>query len=300
MYVGNYLNRNIMQVNITIPDVWKEKLDRLARKKAFEEDRDVTYLDIIRDAIRTHCEIVDQNLINEASSDCANFIKKYVKIMHPSLGLINFDLHPFQERLVDFVDTQRFGITRKFRQGGFTTTSLAWALWKCIYTPNYRVLYVAKTDRECVSASGIVDIMLRNLPTEISPIILKQNSHEISFGNKSVMWFHTTEPARGKVVNQLFIDDAAFIKDCEKAWIALWPTIAENGKCFVLSTPNGVGNWFQETYFDAEDSKNRFSIFEANYTEHPVYQNETWVKQIKESLGPKGFAQEVEAAFIIE
>lgn len=287
-----------MQVNITIPDAWKEKLDRLARKKAFEEDRDVTYLDVIRDAIRTHCDIVDQNLINEASADCVNFIKKYVKILHPHLGLINFKLHPYQERLIDFIETRRLGITRKFRQGGFTTTSLAWALWKCVYTPDYKILFISKTDSECITASSVVDRMLSGLPTEIAPIIDKQNNHEISFGNKSKIWFHTPEPARGKAVNQLFIDEAAFIKNCDQCWKALWPVIATNGKCFVLSTPNGMGNWFQQTYFDAEDSKNPFSIFEANYTEHPDYQNEAWIKQVKENLGPRGFAQEVEASFL--
>lgn len=45
------------QVNITIPQHWKEQIDRLARKEAYEKNQNISYMDVIREAIRLHCNI---------------------------------------------------------------------------------------------------------------------------------------------------------------------------------------------------------------------------------------------------
>ena len=37
-----------IQVNITIPKTWKEKLSSVARKKAAELDKDINYIDVIK------------------------------------------------------------------------------------------------------------------------------------------------------------------------------------------------------------------------------------------------------------
>ncbi|MEK6832892.1 MAG: hypothetical protein AABY32_02500 [Nanoarchaeota archaeon] len=39
------------QVNFSLPEKWLIKLERLARENAMKEDRNITYLDLIRDAI---------------------------------------------------------------------------------------------------------------------------------------------------------------------------------------------------------------------------------------------------------
>lgn len=40
------------QVNIAIPVDWKKQLERLARIYSVEEDRTITFLDLMREAIR--------------------------------------------------------------------------------------------------------------------------------------------------------------------------------------------------------------------------------------------------------
>lgn len=287
-----------MQLNITIPDDWKPKLDRLARKRAYEEDRDITYLDIIRDVIRTQCGIVDERLVAECKEDCVSFIKKYIKIRHPFKGLIDFDMYDYQAGLVKFLYSNRFGIIKHFRQGGFTTTALAYALWKCLHFPDQKILYFAKTDREARNAKHIIDTALENLPTEISPIALKDNTHEYLFGNMSQMYFGTPECACGRSITQLIVDQAAFIKNMDSWWKSIYPTLSTGGSCAVLSSSNGLGNWFQKTYIETCDENTAFKIFPNCWRDHPEYNTPEWEKKTREVLGEKGWQQEIEAKFI--
>lgn len=39
------------QMNILLPDGWKERLERIAREKSIKEDRTITYSQMIRDMI---------------------------------------------------------------------------------------------------------------------------------------------------------------------------------------------------------------------------------------------------------
>jgi len=56
---------------------------------------------------------------------------------------------------------------------------------------------------------------------------------------------------------------------------------------------NGLGNWYEQTYHDAQKGLNKFHIIDLDYWEHPDYNNELWVADQKAQLGEKGFRQEV-------
>jgi len=47
------------QVNITMPENWLSQLERLARIFSVEEDRTITHLDLIRDALKEKYNLVD-------------------------------------------------------------------------------------------------------------------------------------------------------------------------------------------------------------------------------------------------
>ncbi len=46
------VTKKTTQVNIAIPVDWKKQLERLARIYSVEEDRTITFLDLMREAIR--------------------------------------------------------------------------------------------------------------------------------------------------------------------------------------------------------------------------------------------------------
>lgn len=283
-----------MQVNITIPDEWKIKLDKIARKVAYEEDRDYSYLDVIRDSIKNHCNILDHDLIEKNKNDIIGYIEN-LKIIN-RFGLVDFKLHDYQKRYIDFIEKNRYGITCKFRQGGFSTLNSAWALWKCTHFPDKKVVFVSGRDSEAISINMIIQKMIEHLPLEIKPNVTKRNDHTIEFDNKSAIFsidINNLFPYRYKISN-LFIEEAAFMDKIESSWKRVFPFI---DKCIVTSTTNGINNWFYDVYDDAKSGLNSFKIFECSYLEHPDYQNSEYLANMRKNLGEEGFSQEIECKF---
>ena len=54
------------------------------------------------------------------------------------------------------------------------------------------------------------------------------------------------------------MDEAAFIDNVDETFTAAQQTLATGGQCMALSTPNGIGNWFHQTWEKAETGENVF------------------------------------------
>jgi len=230
---------------------------------------------------------------------CSNsffyFCHKYVKILHPMKGLIPFVLFKYQRKTINDYENNRFNIISKFRQGGLTTVTLLWGLWRCMFQLDQQIMLLSKTDREATDIGMLVDRSCENMPEWLKPKKeAKWNDHLKMFTDTgSALKFYSPEAARGKSVTFLIIDEAAFIDDMEKHWKAMWPILSTGGSCTLISTVNGLGNWYEETYRDAKEGRNRFHVIDLDYWEHPDYNNSSWVEEQKAQLGEKGFRQEV-------
>jgi len=53
------------QINISIPETWKKELENLARIYSVEEETTLTYLDLIRRAIKEKYELSENSEENE-------------------------------------------------------------------------------------------------------------------------------------------------------------------------------------------------------------------------------------------
>lgn len=231
------------------------------------------------------------------------FCMKYVKILHPTKGLIPFVLFKYQTRCVQEYGQFRFNIISKFRQGGLTTVTLLYGLWKCMFELDQQIMTLSKTDREAVSTGMMVDRAVENMPEWLRPKKDgKWNDHLKQFPDTGgALQFYSPEAARGKSVTFLIIDEAAFIPDMEDHWKAMWPVLSTGGSCVLVSTVNGLGNWYEETYTSAKDGKNKFHIIDLDYWEHPDYsekKNPGWVQEQRQQLGERGFLQEVLRSFL--
>jgi hypothetical protein len=247
-----------------------------------------------------HIDSAHEAEFKQCAEDFFYFCENYVKVIHPKLGLVPFKLHEFQKRYVNDISTHRFVIGTKFRQGGFSTTTLAWLTWRLLFKLDERSMAMSKTDREALYNSKIVRVILDQLPDWIQPEYGKRNDHMIeNVGTGSSLCFYTPQAARGRALNYLFVDEPAFIQDMDIHWKAMWPTLSTGGHCIAMSTTNGVGNWFEETYHDAADGKNNFHVYTCSYTEHPEYNNEAWVAEVRKNLGEKGWQQEVLCNFLV-
>ena len=245
-----------------------------------------------------------QKEILKCTKSFSYFCHKYVKILHPTKGLIPFIIFKYQKKCIDEYEKSRFNIISKFRQGGLTTVTLLYGMWRCMFKLDQQIMLLSKTDREATVIGMMIDRAVEYLPEWLKPRkdSGKWNDHLKQFtdtgGN---MMFYSPEAARGKATTLLIIDEAAFIPDMETHWKAMWPVLSTGGSCVVISTVNGVGNWYESTYTAAKDKKNMFNVIDLDYWEHPDYcdsKNPNWSKEQKAQLGERGFLQEVLRVFL--
>jgi hypothetical protein len=138
-----------------------------------------------------------------------------------------------------------------------------------------KIMVLSKSDREARGAGKIVTNCIKYFPKWLCPVMDKDNEHEKIFGetNGSIE-FWTCEAARSKSLTYLIIDEAAFIKGMDEHWKSMYPTLATGGSCIVISTVNGLGNWYEEWYHAACEEKNTFHVIDLNYQEQ--YVNDAW------------------------
>lgn len=225
---------------------------------------------------------------------------RYVKILHPKFGTIPFVLYKYQRRVIKEYEQNRFNMISKFRQGGLSTVSVLWGLHKCMFQKDQQIYFLSKTDREALVAGDIARKAMDNFPywmyDKSQADITK---HEKSFNDVgSKMCFYTPEAARGKSATYIMIDEAAFIENMSDHWKAMYPVVAAGGNVEIISTVNGLGNWYEETYHEALAGKNFFNIIDLDYWEHPLYANPTWAEESRMNLGEKGWRQEILRDFL--
>jgi phage FluMu gp28-like protein len=236
----------------------------------------------------------------KCAKDFFYFCHRYVKILHPKFGTIPFVLYKYQRRVIKEYDTNRFNMISKFRQGGLSTVTVLWGLWKCMFQKDQQIYFLSKTDREALAAGDIARRAMDNFPYWMYD---KNNAditkHEKNFNDVgSKICFYTPEAARGKSATYIMIDEAAFIDKMDEHWKAMYPVIATGGHIEIISTVNGLGNWYEETYHEAQAGRNFFNIIDLDYWEHPVYANPEWAAAMRANLGEKGWQQEVLRDFL--
>lgn len=225
---------------------------------------------------------------------------RYVKILHPKFGTIPFVLYRYQRRVINEYEKNRFNMISKFRQGGLSTVSVLWGLHKCMFQKDQQIYFLSKTDREALASGDIARRAMDNFPYWMYDASNADiTKHEKSFNDiGSKICFYTPEAARGKSATYIMIDEAAFIDKMDDHWKAMYPVIATGGHIEIISTVNGLGNWYEETYHEAQAGKNFFNVIDLDYWEHPVYANPEWAEAMRANLGEKGWRQEVLRDFL--
>ncbi len=226
------------------------------------------------------------------------FCKKYVKIYHQIRGIVPFELYQFQERVVSEYQNHRFNIIRKFRQGGISTVTAVYCLWRCCFFVDQSAFVISITDREAINFHKIVTTAYESLPEWLAPRSIAKNQHELVLDSGGSIICLTPKAGRSFAKGLVVIDEAAFIPEMEDAWGRIYPVVSTGGQVIVVSTVNGIGNWYHKTWIEAENQTNRFNRIRLNYTEHPDYNKPEWVEETKAQLGEKKWKQEVLGEFL--
>lgn len=245
-----------------------------------------------------------KDIIRDEYMKCAKdpmyFMKRYAKIQHPIRGKILFELYPFQEKtLQDFVD-HNYNIVLKSRQLGLSTLVAGYALHMMLFSTDKNVLVVATKQSTAKNLVTKVRVMYDNLPSWLKTAVIEDNQLSLRFKNGSQIKAVSAaaDSARTEALSLLILDEAAFIDNIEEIWASASPTLSTGGNCIILSTPNGVGNFYHKTWVEAKtDPNSKFNPILLPWTVHPE-RGQTWRDEQTALLGPKMASQECECDFI--
>jgi len=226
------------------------------------------------------------------------FMKKYVKIQHPIRGTVNFDLYPFQEEALTELVEHDFNIILKSRQMGISTLTAAYSLWLMVFHKDKNVLCISinqETSKEIVTRVRFAN---DNLPSWLKVKEQEDNRLSLRLTNGSQIKAVSSAGTSGRssALSLLIIDEAAFIDNIEEIWLSAQYTLSTGGRAIMLSTPNGVGNFFHQTWVKAEAKENKFNTIRLPWHLHPE-RDQAWRDKQTELSGVKGASQECDCDF---
>jgi len=237
----------------------------------------------------------------KCSQDPIHFMKKYCMIQHPQRGKIPFLLFPFQETTLTQFDEHRYNIILKSRQTGISTLVAGYALWKMLFNEDFNVLIIATKQEVAKNLVTKVRTMNTYLPSWLKQTTEEDNKLSLRYANGSQIKAISSggDAGRSESLSLLVFDEAAFIKEIDDIWIAAQATLSTGGNAIVLSTPNGVGNFFHKTWVNAGNGpdQNGFNTIKLHWTLHPE-RDQDWRDEQEKKLGAKGAAQECDCSFI--
>lgn len=257
-----------------------------------------------------------KDLIREEYKKCTlnpqYFIRKYCYIQHPKRGRVLFDLYDYQDKTIqDFQDNQ-YNIILKGRQIGISTAVACYALWMMLFYRDKNVLVIATKQDTAKNLVTKVRFAFENLPVWLQSPCIENNKLSIRFKNGSQIKAvaASADSGRSEALSLLIMDEAAFINNAKEIWVSALPTLSTGGKAVLISTPNGVGNFFHQKYSEAiqdisdvkiddnginEDFK--FNPIKLDWRVHPE-RDAVWRAKMGALQGERDARQEYDAEFI--
>ena len=244
-------------------------------------------------------QIIKQEYI-KCAKDPIYFMKKYCYIQHPTRGRIQFNLFPFQEKVLTLLNKNDRNIILKSRQLGISTLSAGISLWMMVFQKDKNVLVVATKQDTAKNLVTKVKYMYDNLPSWLQIGFVEKNKLALRLKNGSQIKAVSaaSDAGRSEAISLLIIDEAAFIEEnrIEDIWASSQQTLSTGGRAIVLSTPNGTGNFFHRMWVKAQENQNGFIPIRLPWTIHPE-RNQAWRDKQDAELGHRMASQECDCDF---
>ena len=238
----------------------------------------------------------------KCSKDPVYFITNYIKIISLDLGLVPFDLYPFQADMVNKFHDNRFNIAKLPRQSGKSTVVTAYLLWYSIFNDNVNVAILANKAATAREMLQRLQLSYENLPKWLQQGVVNWNrgSLELENGSKIMAASTSASAVRGMSFNIIFLDEFAFIPThiADEFFSSVYPTISsgKSTKVIIISTPKGM-NMFYKLWHDAELKRNEYVTTEVHWSEVPG-RDALWREQTIANTSEEQFNQEFECEFL--
>lgn len=225
----------------------------------------------------------------------AYFARTYVKIISLDSGLVPFRLYPYQEKMFDHFNSNRFSIVLACRQSGKSISSVVYLLWYALFHPEKTIAVLANKGATAREMLARVTLALENLPFFLQPGCKALNKGSIEFSNNSRIIAAATSGSsiRGMSVNLLFLDEFAFVERASEFYTSTYPVISagKDTKVIITSTANGIGNTFHKIWEGSVQGVNEFENFRVDWWDVPG-RDEEWQKQTIANTSTLQFDQE--------
>ena len=238
----------------------------------------------------------------KCKDDPVYFAKNYIKIVSLDEGLVNFNLYPFQEKLIKNFHNERFNICKMPRQTGKSTTVVSYLLHYAVFNDNVNIAILANKASTARDLLGRLQLAYENLPKWMQQGVLVWNkgSLELENGSKILAASTSASAVRGGSYNVIFLDEFAFIPNhiADQFFASVYPTISsgQRTKVIVVSTPHGM-NHFYRMWHDAEREKNEYVPTEVHWSEVPG-RDSYWKEQTIANTSEQQFRVEFECEFL--
>ena len=240
-----------------------------------------------------------QSEILKCGKDPVYFLNTYARISDTQKGPIPFRTYDFQDQVLKDMKDFRFNVVLKARQLGLSTIVAGYIAWLMLFHRDKNVLILAT---KLLSASNLVKkvkYIIKSLPEWLMIADVKidnRNSFELTNGSQIKASATSGDAGRSEALSLLVLDEAAFIENMNDLWTGVYPTLATGGRCISISTPNGVGNWFHQTYVNAESGENEFHPIKLHWSVHPN-RDQAWFEKETKNMSKREIAQEYECSF---
>lgn len=242
----------------------------------------------------------------KCAKDEAYFLRTYWQIQHPSRGSILFDLREAQEIALKHWAENRYSLTLKARQIGWSTLCAAHVAWLALFHSDQNIILISRTEREAVLLLKKAKHGYGRLPKWMqergpTPTVDHQQKMVFDNGSQIVSMPSAADPARGESASLVIVDEWAFLPNAEDAWASIEPVADVGGRIIGLSTANGYGNFYHTLWVGAETGNNNFSTMFFPWSANGE-RDKAWYEAKKRGMLPWQLAQEYpttpEEAFI--
>ncbi len=223
------------------------------------------------------------------------FVEKYAKIISLDKGLVPFELYPYQAKMFNQFEKNRFNVVLACRQSGKSISACGYLLWFALFQPEKTIAVLANKGATAREMLARITIMLENIPFFLQPGCKALNKSNIDFSNNSRIIAAATsgQSIRGLSVNLLYLDEFAFVERAAEFYTSTYPVISSgtDTKIIVTSTANGIGNTFHKIWEGAVQGVNEYSYFRVDWHDVPG-RDEKWKEETINNTSQIQFDQE--------
>ena len=223
------------------------------------------------------------------------FVETYIKVISLDDGMVPFILYPYQRRMFEEFQKNRFNIVLACRQSGKSISACAYLLWYVLFNPEKTVAILANKGATAREMLNRITLMLENIPFFLQPGSKALNKGSLEFSNNSRILAAATSGSsiRGMSVNLLYLDEFAFVERAAEFYTSTYPVISagKDTKVIVTSTANGIGNQFHKIWEGSVQEINEFKNFRVDWWDVPG-RDEKWKEQTISNTSQLQFDQE--------